>query len=407
MSTVLFARGTIIPITFVPLESIEIRKAEHEGLVPRKKVVERDGQTFEEIYWVKPDWFGDANNLKQMSDADVSATFRSSQATLADAHQAYVDATKRGADKGELDKLHEAEHNAYWARRHLGREIKNRQLPSDLAPVRSESRKVAVQRTDKASIQETPPEPVQRVIDEVKYSDAETRRYTKERMTGKDRSTFYDEFLEGRDLDPRRVKGIFFQGWGSFIDAPTVVNLAMGMTQGFSFEEMFKRIPQVQRAKYKPEVLQIAANEVRTVIPAVSAWSQNYYKTQGLDKIKLYRGVSGTTFRAFSSQMDDSKTVNVAIGTHPISSWTTNRKYAETYAKGDSVAKEVGAVVELEVPVNRVVWSSEATASPGMGPTGAPEVLITTSQDEVLKVPKSSITPVRHGGEKAQEERKI
>jgi len=369
----------------------ELRKQEsHEGLVPRVQVRE-DG--FQQTYWVSPKWFEDVKNTGTMSDADVTASHGGIQSSLEEKHQARMEAIKRGASPEEVQKLYNSESDTYWARRYLGREVKKRGLAIDAVPLRTADRAKAV-KTPSTTAVPVPKGPIQRVVEEIKFTDAETKRYTKERVVAsKERRNFYREFLDGRDLDVRQVEGTFFRGWGTFVDAPFVVNTAVAMTMGYPFEEVWKRLPEATRVKNDEATLRRAVNEVHKMIPAVASWSRNYFRQQGMETVKLYRAVKAGTADVIDRQLRDPNVKSVDIGTKPVSTWTTDEKFAREYAEGPIGVKEAGAIIRLDVPVDRIVYASEACGAPGMGE--APEVLISTGFDEVLRVPRENIEGVK------------
>ena len=362
----------------------------HEGLVPRVQV-RADG--VEQQYWVSPKWFEDTKNTSTMSDADVNASHKGIQSSLEVQHQARMEAIKRGASPEEVQKLYDAESDTYWARRYLGREVKKRGLAVDAVPLRTQDRAKAVKAPKTTAIPE-PKGPIQRIVEDIKFTDAETRRYTKERVVdSKERRNFYREFLDGRGLDIPQVEGTFFHGWGTFVDAPFVVNTAVGMTMGYPFEEVWKRLPEGTRLKNDEKTVRDAVETVRKMIPAIASYSRNYFRQQGMETVKLYRAVKAGTADSLARQINDPSVKTVDIGTKPVSAWTTDEKFAKRYAEGPIGVKEAGVVISLDVPVDRIVYASEACAAPGYGE--APEVLIASGFDEVLRVPRDSLTFVK------------
>ena len=177
------------------------------------------------------------------------------------------------------------------------------------------------------------------------------------------------------------------------------LNAAMGrFLLGYSFDEVVNRVPLFARISHhisqNMEMIEQAADEVYSYLPAVWAWRRNYFEVQGMKKVRVYRGLSLEPAAEIIRQLSDPKTEFVDFGTNFVSSWTTDKEYAYRYAKGIPEDKMAGVVVSLNVPVERIVYASEATKELEEGE--APWILIWSVSTEIFRIPRDSIEVLRY-----------
>ena len=389
-----------------------VEKAEGEGTPPvsgggpsssnkiRRLQTREDG--VQQHYLENPDWFDPKKgNLDKLSDQDLLGTHNSVLAQQKDNNQIWMDAVKQGVTGEELAAYRKAWTDPYDARRHLARELKKRDIPFNRENATTQDRVAAVKEREKApptekQKQQLDPHPmgsINRAITEISMTDAETKRYQGERIIGPHRQDAFDEFMSERELNPHHARSTFFFGYGRFQDAPLTTTAAVGKYYGYEFEDVWKRVDPTQRAKYPKEVLIQASDDISKMIPAVAAWSRQYYKEQGIESLTLYKAYKGGSMpgmlSSYMSQHPEKK--EVPMGLRPVSTWTTDLKHAERHAgaNSESGGPGKGAIVKIEVPIERVLWSNTAFGEP---PEGDPEeVNITSDFKEAMHVPKENV----------------
>jgi len=364
-----------------------------------------------------------------MTDTDLRATNTQVQQLLEDRHVLYAKAVASG-DPEQIKATKEAEHNAYWARRYVGREYKTRGLTSQIQYLRAADRLEAEKNiranAPRAEIKdskdavpkslssdapkegtdgqpepqgtqgEAPPKHPQAwepPRTDYNMSPTERRQYSKNTLSlDASRAGHFSQFLRNRGLDPNFVNTAFRRAPGLFKGAKDVLNVAFLSTiyhlQPLYIGKQFGVTP--EKYGVTPEEFTKTVEDVSRVVPSVIAWTKNYMHQMYGDNLVVHRGIRGPqasdVIAAHAATPDGE---SFEYGTNPVSIWTPDRKAAEFYAKPIS-SNEPGVIISTNVSPGRVVWSTEAVRR--LQPGEVNEVMLGTGLNEIYDVSKDDVT---------------